>query len=226
MAGAGGMAEAKHRSGRLRWRPAVHTVAVSDRRVRRSRFVGMMKWALPIAALAMLAAVAIWPGAVPTTPPVELTFANGGKLSLEPGMVKARYVGVDDKSRPFVVTAERARPAAGDNEIILLDRPQADITLNDGTWLALSALSGSYQRVRRTLDLDGPVNLFSDNGFEFTAETAHVDFATGTVTSDRPVQGQGPLGLLKADRFRASDRGKRLFFTGSVRMTLFPGGRG
>lgn len=226
MAGASGMAEADRGSGRLKWRPAIRHVAVSDRRVRRSRFVGMMKWALPISAVAMLALVAIWPGGMPTTPPMELSFANGGKLSLDPGMVKARYVGVDDKSRPFVVTAERARPAAGDDEIILLERPEADITLNDGTWLALSATAGSYHRIHRTLDLEGPVSLFSDNGFEFTAETAHVDFAAGTVESERPVHGQGPLGLLDADRFHASDRGRRLFFTGSVRMTLYPGGPG
>jgi lipopolysaccharide export system protein LptC len=92
--------------------------------------------------------------------------------------------------------------------------------------LALTASSGVYRREAQTLRLEGPVNVFSDDGFKFDAESADIDLASGTVESDRPVRGQGPLGLLNANTFRAVGEGRRLFFTGAVKLVVLPGGGG
>jgi lipopolysaccharide export system protein LptC len=190
---------------------------------RRSRFVGLMKWVLPAVALALVAIVVVWPEVSKRAPTLLLTIADVDVSGPTIGMVKARYVGMDRNDQPFVITAEQATPRAEDRDAIDLNQLQADIALSDGRWLALSARTGLYHRTRETLSLEGPVTLFSDDGFQVNAERADVDLATGVVVSDAPIEGQGPLGHLSARSFKAVDRGQRLFFQGDVRMTIYPG---
>ncbi len=197
---------------------------VSPATARRSRFVGLMKWVLPIIAFLLVAIVVVWPEVSKRAPTLRLTIADVNVSGPTIGMVKARYVGTDRDDQPFVITADQATPRADDRDAIELDRLAADITLSDGRWLALSARAGLYHRTRETLRLEGPVTLFSDDGFQVSAERVDVDLATGVVVSDGPIEGQGPLGQLRARSFEAIDRGQRLFFRGDVRMTIYPGG--
>jgi lipopolysaccharide export system protein LptC len=207
-----------------RWQATPRGLSVTRRSARRSRFVGVMKFALPLGAALLLAVVVVWSGAANRNEGFRLSFASGqGEEAPEPGMVNVRYMGTDSQNRPFVITAQRADITPGDPDTIVLHVLQADMTLENGAWIALTAESGVYRRRLETLRLEGPVSLFSDTGFEFNAETAEVDLARGSVESDRPVSGQGPFGLLDAGGFRVVDEGRRLFFSGGVKLVVFPG---
>ncbi len=210
-----------------RWQANPRGLSVTLRSARRSRFVGVMKFALPTIAALLVAAVVIWSGTATRDEGFRLSFATGqGEATPEPGMTNARYMGTDSRDRPFVITARRADITPEDPDTIVLHTLQADLTLEDGAWITLSARSGVYHRRLETLTLEGPVSLFSDRGFEFNAQSAEVDLAGGSVSSDRPVSGQGPLGLLDAGGFRVIDEGRRLFFTGGVKLVVFPGAPG
>ena len=47
------------------------------------------------------------------------------------------------------------------------------------------------------MELDGGVNIFSDEGYEFRTERAEIDIDANTAWGDQPIEGQGPLGILK-----------------------------
>lgn len=212
---------------RRRWQATPGRPPVTRSSARRSRFVGLMKLLLPLSALALVAVVVVWSGVGDRDSGFHLSFIPGGADGgPSPGMVNARYVGTDRNERPFTITADHAVQIADDPDAVSLEVLQADITLDDGTWLALTASSGIYRRQAQTLRLEGPVDVFSDEGFHFNAEDADIDLASGTIESDRPVRGQGPLGVLNANAFRAIDAGRRLFFTGAVKLVVLPGGRG
>ena len=207
----------------LRWRATPRRPPITRRSAKRSPFARLMKYLLPLIAATLVAVVVGWPDVGSRNDGLRLSFlSRQGDEVTEPGMVNARYIGTDGHNRPFVITAERATQPAGDPDTILLHALQADITLDDGAWLALTAKSGVFNRDLETLRLDGPVSLFSDQGFEFHADTVEVDLSRGTVESDRPVRGQGPLGLLDAGGFRLLDRGQRLFFSDGVKLVVFP----
>ncbi|MEK9899787.1 MAG: LPS export ABC transporter periplasmic protein LptC, partial [Rhodospirillaceae bacterium] len=74
-----------------------------------------------------------------------------------------------------------------------------------------------------TLHLTGDVNLFHDQGYEFTTTAAQVDLVTSTASGDEPVDGQGPFGVLNAEGFRVFDSGDRVLFLGPARLTVFEG---
>jgi lipopolysaccharide export system protein LptC len=188
-----------------------------------SRFVALMKFLLPAIAVGLLLLVVAWPRLQPTVerlrlgiPKIDLSEASDLR------MVNARYSGVDKQSRPFTITADVARQISGKDDLLALEAPKADITLQSGAWLAVTADTGAYQSRAQLLDLFGRVNLFHDKGYEFRTDIAHVDMAAGSAEGDQPVEGQGVFGHVTAEGFRLLDRGQTIVFTGKSHLVLVP----
>lgn len=193
-----------------------------------SKLVKLMKLLLPVFAVGLMGMVLIWPlfheeeGVR-----IGLTVDQVQGAAEDPSMVNARYIGIDTDDQPFQVSAKSARPSEGaalidgDATIIDLEAPEADITLKDGTWLALTADSGQYRKEEHNLDLEGSVNLFHDDGYEFRTDSALVDLKSGAAISNDTVVGQGPGGVLHSEGVVILDRGERIIFTGPARLVLY-----
>ncbi|MEE8504633.1 MAG: LPS export ABC transporter periplasmic protein LptC [Kiloniellales bacterium] len=191
---------------------------------RYSIFVGFMKVLLPAVAVALILLVVAWPKFVLDDNRFRLSISKLGPEQAESlTMINARFDGVDDKNRPYSLTADMATQSDREKDLIDLELPKADIALQDGTWLALTARRGQYRRDRQVLDLTGSVSLFHDQGFELRTESARVDLEKGTAAGNQPVQGQGASGSIDAEGFRVYDRGARIVFTGKSHMVIFPG---
>ena len=191
--------------------------------VRYSRFVGMMKLLLPLSAAVLILAVVAWPYLAGRDDGIPLSFATIGMgLDESVFVTNARYMGADDKNQPYTLTAELAAQDDSDPDIIRLTKPKADILLNEGTWLVLTADSGTLLRASEQLSLEGAVSIFSDIGYEFRTESAKIDLGASRAYGDAPIEGQGPFGVLNADSFRLDGKGHVIYFEGRVRMTLYP----
>jgi lipopolysaccharide export system protein LptC len=191
-----------------------------------SRFVSMMKVGLPIIALALIVMVLAWPRLQTDGKSFQLTFASiGDDESGATGMINARFIGTDAENRPYIITAETASQANASGDIITLNMLQADMTLNSGAWVTMMADKGVYYRLVDRLELIGPVDFFSDLGYEFHAGDTIVDLAASAAESPHGVSGQGPFGVLTADSFRFTDNGRRIYFKGAVKLTIDPVGR-
>ena len=183
--------------------------------------IGVLKTLLPSFAIGMVLLIFAWPQINVEDERFgmgvsELAADYADSLS----MLNARFDGVDDEGRPFSLSADEASQPSSVNEIVDLSLPKGDITLKDGTWLALTAKTGKYDRQGNTLDLAGSVSLFHDQGFELQTESAAVDLEAGRAEGSEPVKGQGPFGQLLADGFRVEDRGDTIVFTGRSRMLI------
>jgi lipopolysaccharide export system protein LptC len=195
-------------------------------RNRYSLFVGLMKVVLPASAAALILLVIAWP---------QLTFKDDrfrlgmSRLNLDqadnPTMLNARYDGIDEQRRPYSITADMATQSKQDEDIIDLELPKADMTLEGGAWLALNARAGQYHRTNEVLDLSGGVSLFHDRGFELRSNSAHIDLAAGIAEGAQPVEGQGNFGTVQSEGFRVLDRGQTIIFTGKSRLVLQPGAK-
>lgn len=206
------------------WAPRVTDIRSSVEKY--SRFVSAMKIVLPSFAAVLVAVVIILPQlrSEPEQLTAEIAVVNDGAgdtLSL----VNARYLGTDSSGQPFSVTAQSVRETADDDDNIALTAPQADISLNDGTWLMVGANTGQYHRESQMLRLDGEVNLFQDQGYELHTESATVMLEQGSATSSMPVRSQGPFGQLESQGFKLQDKGKIVFFTGPARLVLNSAGQ-
>jgi len=186
-----------------------------------SRFVKLMKVLLPFFALGLIALVVAWPR-LKSDDTFRIGFASVDFTgNAEPGMDNARYVGTDENRQPYSVTADLARMVGDDNGIVDLELPKADLTLEDGTWLVLTANSGRYSRADASLDLVGGVNLYHDTGYEISTEKLRVDLNVGSAEGRTPLSGHGPFGELKAQGIKLIDKGRVIYFTGPAQVILY-----
>ena len=201
------------------WRPRAAIEAGEVNRY--SRFVGAMRLALPATAVLLLLLVLLVPqfrGGDDNFKVGEgaLTSAAIDALS----MTNARYSGTDANGQPYSVTAKSVRERTGTDKRVDLVGPQADVTLESGTWLSVSAETGLYDRDGDVLDLTGTVSLFQDQGYELHTAAATVHLKDGVASSRSAVDGQGPFGQLSAAGFDLYDKGRIVQFTGPARLVL------
>ena len=180
--------------------------------------ITLTKWLLPLAAMMLLALVALWPELERTA--IDKRIA-GGRLTgeVEGGhMVDVRYNGVDEKGRPYTITSASARQMDADR--IALTIPKGDITLENGSWLMVSARSGTFVQKLNQLDLVDDVALYRDDGTTMRTSTASVDIKAGAADSASPVHAEGPFGVLNFQGFILTDKGAAVDFTGPAHLVL------
>jgi lipopolysaccharide export system protein LptC len=192
--------------------------------LRYSRFVTVMKRALPVAAGALIVAVIAY-SLVPRQSDRLLTSTSVGTITNDLTMMKPRLSGTDHHGHPFVVTADAAVQDSTNVRRATLKNVQADLTLDDARWLNATAAKGFVDMDKGTLALSGGIAVFSDDGYEIHTARADVDLKKGLLSGSSQVTGHGPSGTLAADTFTLDRRTQRLVLAGNVHMTLNGGGR-
>ncbi|PPQ31703.1 LPS export ABC transporter periplasmic protein LptC [Rhodopila globiformis] len=185
---------------------------------RRRFLITVTKWLLPLAAMMLLALIALWPEIDRATSKARLAMSHvagevdGGKL------VNARYNGVDEKGRPYTVTAATARQMDADR--VVMTMPKGDITLQNGTWLMLTAKDGTYLQKLNQLDLVNNVTLYRDDGTTMHTASASIDTKAGAAAGSAPTHVEGPFGTLDAQGFTVMDSGTAIDFPGPAHVVL------
>jgi lipopolysaccharide export system protein LptC len=180
-----------------------------------------MKVMLPALAAAIVLVLIAWPQLVSDERDFRISVSDLASDEVDNlTMINPRYQSRDAENRPFTVIAERAVQESSGADEVELSAPEAEITLNDGSWVTVTAENGLYDRKREYLRLDNGVQLFHDRGFQFETPQAEVDLQAGTAQSDTPVTGHGPEGQIDAQGFRVLDTGGRIIFTGQSKLVI------
>jgi lipopolysaccharide export system protein LptC len=200
------------------WQPKQHAVAQSVHQY--SKFVRIMKIALPAAAAVLLLLVVL----LPVIREQEDRFRIGATSDKENGgatlsMTNARFYGTDDKGEPYSLTAQGVRQVSG-SKIVELSLPKAEITLNNGTWLSASADKGVFDRDKQVIDLSGNVSVYQYQNNELHTSQARIMLKDGTAHGDAPVTGQGPFGTIQAGGFDYNSEDKKIRFTGGSKLVI------
>ena len=200
--------------------------AHQQRRAGRSMTLSIMKLLLPSLTIGLALLVFAWPQLNVEDERFRIGVYDVATDYAESlALLNARFDGFDDEGRPFSISADEATQPSDVDDLVELSLPKGDMTLQDGTWLALTAKNGQYDRELRMLGLAGEVSLFHDEGFELRTESAAIDLENGRAEGHEPVQGQGPFGHLDSDGFRVENHGETIIFTGRTRMILHPEGQ-
>ncbi|MBX7198420.1 MAG: LPS export ABC transporter periplasmic protein LptC [Rhodospirillaceae bacterium] len=185
-----------------------------------SRFVQIMKIALPVAAVVLLVVVLVLPMLRQQEERIRVApvkDANGRSLA----MTNARYFGTDDKGQPYEVTAQSVRQGAAGDKVVELTQPKADIRTTSGNAISASASSGIYDHDKREIDLSGEVTLDQAQGKLRTSQ-AHITLKDGSARGNAKVTGEGSFGKLEASGFSYNKDDKIIRFTGPSRLVLNP----
>jgi lipopolysaccharide export system protein LptC len=190
--------------------------------LRYSRFVTLMKRALPISAGVLIAIVLIY--ALLPRQSDKLTFAYGelGHIQGDLSMQKPRLTGTDHKGNPFVITADTATQLGRSIHRANLKNVQADFTMDKDRWVNANAATGLVDMDKGTLALGGGIAVFTDDGYEMHTQRADIDLKKGNIHGPVPVKGQGPIGTFRANTFDASRGDNQLQLHGNVYMLITP----
>lgn len=186
-----------------------------------SSFVRMMRLVLPLTALAIIAVLFTWSNmkedlVIPPSDPSR-TPSSIGKNEL----VNPRFESKDEKGQPYTITARLAVQSERNDELIILEKPVADMALNSGNWIAIEADQGAYRQDKNRLLLQGNVKMFHDGGYQLDTDKLHVDFKHELAWSEEPVYAQGPAGTLEARGMRVDSARDTLIFNGPAKLVMY-----
>ncbi len=186
---------------------------------RRHFFITLTKWILPVAALCLLGLMVIWPELQKVEDSGRLTIQRtiGGDPE-GARVISARYRSVDDRNRPYTITADQVDQV--DQNSMQLQNPTADLTTESGAWLLVESASGLYRKTQDELDLGGGVTLWHDNGSVLRTHAMTLNLKDGSASSNTPVSIQGPFGTLNAQGFTLTGRGAVVHFSGQSHLVL------
>lgn len=187
-----------------------------------SRFVRLARLILPALGLAVVVSVVVW-STVRKNIDGQFALTFSSALDLVTGrqqMLNARYYGTNEQNEPYVVTFDKAEETSPGSGYIKLDKPKADLSRKDGSWVSLQAGSGVWSQTGGGLDLSETVDIYQDGGYELHTPTAQVDTKKGTAVGHDPVNGQGPLGIITGQGFKMDQTTGRVLVTGRSRMII------
>jgi lipopolysaccharide export system protein LptC len=189
---------------------------------RHSRFVSTMKFVLPLGAIVLLGTVLLYSGVFDSRDKLDISFHEISSLNNDLRMVSPRVTGLDRSGRPYLLTADTATQETDKPSHVSLDNVQADLKLpNDTDWVSLIATSGLLDTETQIIDLQQKIDIYASSGYEFHGTSAAIDFRKGTVSSNEPVQGHGPLGTLRADSMTADNGDETINFKGHVKVCFY-----
>lgn len=138
----------------------------------------------------------------------------------KPIMKHPRYQGVDAQQRSYSVTADQA--VQQDARTVVLSNVMADMRLSDAAFVMMNAGKGVMDVVGKTITLQEHIGVNHSDGYELYTDAVYVDLAKGTVLGRTPIEGQSPMGYLRADGFFASRNEQRLLLAGHVKLVIQP----
>ena len=186
--------------------------------LRRRLMINASKFLLPAAAVLLLSSIALWPELHTETDRTRFSFRGVSANMDGARLTDAHYNGVDERGRPYTVTAATATQRDADR--VDLTVPDADVTLENGTWLNVKSKQGVYMRKDQLLDLSHDVVMYRDDGTTMTTASATVAMKDGAASSHMPTHVEGPFGTLDATGFMTLDKGAAIQFWGPVRVEL------
>jgi len=180
-----------------------------------SRFVGRMRKVLPVLVCLILAVLFFWPG-------ITARFFGQALVKNVPNLMveKLNLTGVDPKNRPYSLTADRALQSGNVHNIVKLEKPEGEITLDKNGWLMGRALEGELDQGNRSLVLNGEVELFHNQGYRFLTDQMNVDMRSNTAWGDKSVLFQGDFGEIRGEGFRLEKGGDLIVFKGPASAKL------
>ena len=191
----------------------------ADYNPKHSLFIRRMRLILPIIAAIIMTVVFAWSNMsdeniIPAESPKAPKTIGKNEL------LNPRFESVDEKAQPYTITADRAQQGSDNEDLIILEKPLADILLNSGNWLAVKSQQGAFLQETQRLLLKGDVEMFHDQGYQMQMTELHVDLDKNTAWSETDVYGQGPAGTLNAKGLKADNIKGNLIFTGPAKLVL------
>jgi lipopolysaccharide export system protein LptC len=192
-----------------------------------SRVVAVLKIALPLIAVGMLAGLFVLQPE--NERGGEIVFSEADIEALGQGMQISNptFNGVTRNADRFSFSADLVVPDTAPPENVTVTSPSGTIAFAGGTDVAVSSQSGHLDLSAQLLTLSGEVEIDTSQGWHVSMNRLDVDLLTGRIDGGDDVASTGPLGRIDAGRLSVDppepETQARLFtFSNGVRVVYDP----
>jgi len=185
--------------------------------VRHSRWVRVLRVALPLTAVLAVAATALFLyfdpfRALPVNVDIGSLNLDGSKITMD----RASLRGFKDGDLPFMINADKALQDVSTPYIVELFGLRSDITMPDRTSAKIKADTGVYDSQKDILNVKGNVAIQTER-YTILMRSGTIDFKTNRVVSKEAVNVRMAGGAIDADAMNVFDNGDRVQFDGHVK---------
>ncbi|GAB5487647.1 MAG: LPS export ABC transporter periplasmic protein LptC [Parasphingorhabdus sp.] len=183
------------------------------------RRVKLLSFVLPTCVGALAAILAL----APFTLAGELSFVLD-KESVDVARERMRvteavYRGEDSQGRPFSLKAGSAVQKSSREPVVELRDLSARILLSEGP-AQIRANTGSYDMDRETVQVIGPIQAETSDGYRLTTKNVTVDLKGRTLVSDDSVDGRTNIGTFRADNLKADLKERTVTLEGNAQLRI------
>ncbi len=134
----------------------------------------------------------------------------------------AKFFGSDKTGKPFSIEIKKAVERDTDDDYVLLDKIEGEISFGNERWGGFYAAKGRYYKMERRLTLLDNVMIVTADGYQLEGERVDIYFRTYTANSREKVVVHSPFGKIEAEGF-SLDQDHTLLFTGKIQAVMAEG---
>ncbi len=190
-----------------------------------SRFVTWLKILLPMAALALLATLFLFPRGTP--PESVIPYAEIQEIARAPRVSDPEFAGIASDGSVFTVNARTMRPIPDREAAFTIDTLRVQVVAPDGSRINMTSGAGEVDTAARIAWLTGLTRVIASGGYVMETAGLHADMGSGEIRSLGPLEVQAPYGNLTAGSLLVEipegAEGQVMVFNDGVRLIYLPG---
>tara|TARA_Y100001970_G_C14032066_1_gene749171 strand:- start:319 stop:930 length:612 start_codon:yes stop_codon:yes gene_type:complete len=132
----------------------------------------------------------------------------------------AKLIGNDERNRPYVITAKSSFKNDSNENLIILHSVEADITLENNSWLLLSTEIASYNILEKLISTEKKALLFYDNGTSLESTKLNYNISSGIAYGHKGVKMFGQWGIINSGSFSLNTNTKKIKFFNNPKLTI------
>ena len=192
-----------------------------SRAQRHSRRVRVLKFAVPLLAVAIAVAFPVYSylkAPLSVSVQADGTAFSNGKLV----MANPKLNGFTKQKLPYSLTATRATQDVGQQAVIDLDGINAKLPVATDNIVSVDAAHGIYNRDANTMDLTSEVSVTTTDGLMAKFKSIFLDMGKGSMKTSNPVDVSRGGSRITADSMSVEDNGRLVVFENRVRVNIDP----
>jgi lipopolysaccharide export system protein LptC len=192
-----------------------------NRAQRHSRRVRVLKFAVPLLAVAIAVAFPIYSylkAPLSVSVQADGTAFSDGKLV----MANPKLNGFTKQKLPYSLTATRATQDVGQQAVIDLEGINAKLPVETDNIVSVDAAHGIYNRDANTMDLTSDVSVTTTDGLVAKFKSIFLDMGKGSMKTSSPVDVSRGGSRITADSMSVQDNGRLVVFENRVRVNIDP----
>lgn len=187
------------------------------------RFIRFLRFLFPFVAFMIAAALLLWPQLVKQKSFIDsllkispIQFSTKANID----MTKVQFFSEDEKGQPFTIVSEKVLETDPAQQLVRMDNPKGEMTLNSGVKIFTSSPFGLFYQGTQILVFEDKVKITTDNGYEGDLSNVTLYHKEKSARSPHPITVNGPKGSLDAEGFKMWDNGDKVDFFGRSKLIV------